>query len=196
MDQSSKAALRTQLLAARRALGDAAMDAAATAVTGHLLDLPELASARCVAAYRSFGTEPRTSAVLSALASRGVRVLLPVLRPDRDLDWAIYDDPGASRESDARLWTTNDLPLGSWAVSEAEAIVVPALAVDTDGTRLGRGGGSYDRALTRVSEDRPVVALLHEGELLDSVPVEPHDRRVTFAILPSGVHRFPGPART
>lgn len=196
VDQSSKAALRTQLLAARRALGDAAMDAAATAVTGRLLALPELTSARCVAAYLSFGTEPRTSAVLSALSSRGVRVLLPVLRPDRDLDWAIYDDPGTPRDSDARLRTTSGLPLGSGAVSEAEVIVVPALAVGTDGTRLGRGGGSYDRALARVSPDRPVVALLYEGELLESVPAEPHDRRVTIAVLPSGVHRFPQTART
>jgi 5-formyltetrahydrofolate cyclo-ligase len=64
---------------------------------------------------------------------------------------------------------------------------VPALAVGRDGTRLGRGGGSYDRALARVPAATPVVALLYEDELLETVPAEPHDRRVSAAVLPSGV---------
>jgi 5-formyltetrahydrofolate cyclo-ligase len=54
---------------------------------------------------------------------------------------------------------------------------------------LGRGGGSYDRALARVGPDRLAVALLHEGELLDAVPAEPHDRPVQLVITPSGRYR-------
>ena len=68
--------------------------------------------------------------------------------------------------------------------------MVPALAVGASGTRLGRGGGSYDRALARVRPGVPVLALLYDGELLDEVPAEPHDRAVTLVVQPSGVTRF------
>jgi 5-formyltetrahydrofolate cyclo-ligase len=62
--------------------------------------------------------------------------------------------------------------------------VVPALAVDRTGLRMGRGGGSYDRVLARA--DRAYsVALLHDGELLEKVPAEPHDRRVRAVITPT-----------
>ena len=82
-------------------------------------------------------------------------------------------------------------PRGPGAVAHADLVIVPALAVDRRGTRLGRGGGSFDRALARVGPDVPVVALLHEGELLDRVPAEPHDRPVRMAALPSrGIMRL------
>ncbi len=71
------------------------------------------------------------------------------------------------------------------AVARAALVLVPALAVDTRGNRLGRGGGSYDRALARVGPRVPVIALLNDGELLDHVPAAPHDRPVSMAALPS-----------
>jgi 5-formyltetrahydrofolate cyclo-ligase len=71
------------------------------------------------------------------------------------------------------------------AVARASLVLVPALAVDTRGNRLGRGGGSYDRALARVGPRVPVIALLNDGELLDHVPAAPHDRPVSMAALPS-----------
>ena len=61
---------------------------------------------------------------------------------------------------------------------------MPALAVSRSGMRLGRGGGSYDRALAR-AESAFTVALLHDGELLDEVPAEPHDRPVDAVITPA-----------
>jgi 5-formyltetrahydrofolate cyclo-ligase len=71
--------------------------------------------------------------------------------------------------------------LGPAAVADAHLVVVPALAVDRTGTRLGRGGGSYDRALARVRA--PSVALLYAGELVDALPAEPHDRRVSGVLV-------------
>jgi 5-formyltetrahydrofolate cyclo-ligase len=76
------------------------------------------------------------------------------------------------------------------AGAAADVVVVPALAVGPDGTRLGRGGGSYDRALARVTAARTVIALLYDGEVLPDVPVEEHDRAVDAAVLPSGVRWF------
>jgi 5-formyltetrahydrofolate cyclo-ligase len=61
-------------------------------------------------------------------------------------------------------------------------VVVPALRVARDGTRLGRGGGFYDRVLGRARG--LVVAALHPGELVDALPSEPHDRPVAAVVLP------------
>jgi 5-formyltetrahydrofolate cyclo-ligase len=82
--------------------------------------------------------------------------------------------------------------LGLPAVGLADLVVVPALAVDRAGVRLGRGGGSYDRALARTRPDALLVALLYQGELVDALPTEPHDARVDVAILPeTGIARLP-----
>lgn len=188
---SSKAVLRARLLAARRAMSRPDRTAANAELTARLLGLPELATARTVAAYVSFGTEPPTSPALAALASRGVRVLLPVLRTDQDLDWAIYGQPHVPPKEGHNLWTPPPPWLGVEEVTTADAVVVPAVAVGADGTRLGRGGGSYDRVLARLPEGCPVITLLYAGELLDDVPAEAHDRRVIVAVLPDATHRFP-----
>lgn len=168
----------------------AARGRAASLLTVSLLDLPDLVSARCVATYLSFGTEPSSAELLEALSSRGVRILLPVVRDDLDLDWAIYDVRSGLRQG--RLGTAEPAgpTVGVDAISEADVVVVPALAVGADGTRLGRGGGSYDRALARVREDSTTVALLYDDELLPDVPAEAHDRRVHVVVQPSGSHRF------
>ena len=187
---ATKAQVRAQVLAARRALGPAEHQRAGLRMTRLLLDLEDLGTARCVAAYLSFGTEPSTAEFLDRLRSEGIRVLVPVLREDLDLDWAIYVGPhGVARDEPGPPRPTGPL-LGVDALAEADVVVVPALAVGADGTRLGRGGGSYDRALARVPAGRPVVTLLYDGELLPAVPTERHDRRVDVVVAPAGVHRF------
>ncbi|NYI07777.1 5-formyltetrahydrofolate cyclo-ligase [Allostreptomyces psammosilenae] len=225
---NDKRALRSRLLAdrRRRAVGDGAADASRDAARrlARLLELPELpgdrttpraaptgaagapddaapGAAPTVAAYASFGTEPDTFALLDALAARGTRVLLPVLLPDLDLDWARYEGRERLVSGDAGMVRPDGPTLGREAVLGCAAVVVPGLAVDERGVRLGRGGGSYDRVLERLAEQRrrggrhvPVIVLLHEGEVLERVPAEPHDRPVDIAVTPSAVHRFPRPA--
>jgi 5-formyltetrahydrofolate cyclo-ligase len=186
---AEKTALRAAVLAARRALPESARADAASLLTEAVLTLPEVATARTVACYISFGTEPATAELLDLLQARNLRVLVPVLRDDLDLDWAIYENRGQMSPGPRGTWSPAGDLLGGAAVAEADLILVPALAIGADGTRLGRGGGSYDRALARVPEGRPVVALLYDGELLPGVPSEPHDRRVTGVITPSGAHR-------
>ncbi len=191
---TGKRALRRALLAARAALPEEEVRRAAGALARHALELPELTGARTVAAYVSIGREPDTRALLDALRERGVRVLLPVLLPDNDLDWAEYEGADRLTRAGRGLLEPTGPRLGPAAVTSVDTVLLPGLAVDRRGVRLGRGGGSYDRALARVeaSGARPArVVLLHAGELLDGkVPVEPHDQPVHAAVTPQGVHRF------
>lgn len=175
-----KAELRQRLLAARRALTPADIEAARAAIRAHVLARLE-PTVRRVAAYRPLRTEPGSDELIDELTARGIQVLVPVLRDDRDLDWASADAPAQC--------------LGLEAVATVDLVLVPALAVDARGTRLGRGGGSYDRALTRVGRV-PVAALVYDGELLPTVPADPWDRPVDAAVTPSGWHAVGGPGWT
>jgi 5-formyltetrahydrofolate cyclo-ligase len=186
---AAKAALRARVLAARRAMPPADRAVAAAALTAAVLTLPEVRSARTIASYLSIGTEPSTAELVDVLRSRDVRVLVPALRTDLDLDWAIYENRVALSPGARGLRTPSGALLGVGAVAGADVVVVPTLAVDGAGARLGRGGGSYDRALARLPRGCPVVALLYDGELLPAVPAEAHDRAVTVVVTPSGVTR-------
>jgi 5-formyltetrahydrofolate cyclo-ligase len=187
-EYAAKTALRDQLLAARRQLPLAELAAGARATAELLLATPEVRRAATVAAYVSLGSEPGTAALLDALRAAGKRVILPVLLPDNDLDWAAYD--GELVAARRGLLEPAGERLGVDAIATADVVLVPGLAVGADGVRMGRGGGSYDRALGRVPVGTFTCVLLHDGELVDSVPSEPHDRPVTAAATPSGLTRF------
>lgn len=142
---------------------------------------------RTVCAYLPFGTEPGSAAMLDALVARGADVLLPVIPPDPGpLDWARYR--GTSSLVAGRLRGVSEPSgplLGSDAISSAELVLVPALAVDRAGGRLGRGAGFYDRTLVLAAPSAARIALVRDSELVDALPVEPHDVRMTGVVTPS-----------
>ncbi|HLI37105.1 MAG TPA: 5-formyltetrahydrofolate cyclo-ligase [Streptosporangiaceae bacterium] len=179
-----KAALRARVLAARAALPPGERAEAGRLVRDALLSLPEVQMAGTVAAYYSVGTEPGTRGLVYALWKRGSYVLLPVLRPDGDLDWASYEGPDSLLPGPRGLLQPAEPRRGVQAVASADVVIVPALAVDRAGNRLGRGGGSFDRALARVGQPVPVIALLYDGELLDRVPAAAHDVPVRAVARP------------
>jgi 5-formyltetrahydrofolate cyclo-ligase len=142
------------------------------------------------------GTEPGTHELISSLHAEGMRVLLPVLLADNDLDWAGYGGPDSLERTSRGLLEPVGERLGPRAVTQAHAVLLPGLAVDGRGVRLGRGGGSYDRALGRLAAcgAHPALAvLLYAHEVVDAVPRESHDHLVDAALTPEGVHRFRHP---
>jgi 5-formyltetrahydrofolate cyclo-ligase len=188
---AAKAALRAELLAARRALTAEQRAAAGTSLRDAVLSAPEAQMAGTVAAYLSVGMEPDTLGLIYALWKRGTYVLLPLLRPDGDLDWASYEGPDSVGPGPRGLLEPTERPRGVTAITSADLIIVPALAADRRGTRLGRGGGSYDRALARVGPAIMTVALLYDGELRERVPGGPHDVAVRAAACPAeGISRL------
>lgn len=187
----AKAALRERIVETRAALDPRALSAAAHRLRDVLLATPEIDSATRIASYVSVGREPGTGPLLEALSERHVEILLPVLLPDGDLDWALYSGPTGLVSATRGLLEPIGAPLGSGAVMDVDAVLVPALAVDRRGNRLGRGGGSFDRALARVAGRVFTCAVLHDGEILDMpVPREHHDVPVIAAATPSGLHRL------
>lgn len=142
-----------------------------------------------VAAYVPMIGEPGGPDLVASLSAQVKRILLPVLLDDFDLDWAVYE--GYLAPASRGLVEPDGPRLGVSALATADLVIVPGLAASADGVRLGRGGGSYDRALARVRPITPVLMLLYDGEMVSSLPVDPHDQPVSGVITPKGLHMFP-----
>ena len=189
--RARKTALRDQLVTGRgrRPLREVAE--AARAIAEHLLATTDLRHAATVAAYVSVDTEPGTGPLLDRLSELGRRVVVPVVLPDLDLDWAVYDGPDSLVRARRGLLEPAGPRLGLEAIATADVVLTPGLAVDRRGMRLGQGGGCYDRALGRVPVGTFTCTLLYDGELLEEVPNDDHDRPVSAVATPSGVYRLP-----
>jgi 5-formyltetrahydrofolate cyclo-ligase len=232
--RAGKSALRKHLLAARRSKTTPDRLSAAASIQTVLLSLVRAQQPSTIAGYVPVGPEPGGTDLPDVLVRAlppGGRLLLPVLLDDGDLDWAAYS--GRLAPGRRGLPEPDGVRLGVDAIRDASLVVVPALAVSSTGVRLGRGGGSYDRALSRLASATPpsgssprpastdsflgpgstgsfpspgstgsflgpgsaqadsvgeplTVALLYDGELVDVIPAEAHDRVIRAAITPSG----------
>jgi 5-formyltetrahydrofolate cyclo-ligase len=194
-----KQALRRQLRAQRRSLApqrDRGADAhAIAAATGALLETltrppsgagerPAFDGPPCVAIYRSLPSEPPTHALAEVLNARSVRVIVPETLPDLDLEWHELLADGSEGPR-----------LGLTGIAAAGLILAPALSVDHTGTRLGQGGGCYDRALARRRSDAVIIAIVNNEEYVGStLPCNAHDVRVDAVITPrAGLCQIPDP---
>lgn len=188
MSAATKANLRRELLAARRALPEAVRRTESEQLCGHLGAV--VGDARTVCAYLPVGSEPGSPEMLDILSELCGTVLLPVVRTGPDgahlaLHWGRYKrgrlipGPFGLREP-AEPWFPAD------AVARAELVLVPAVAVDRRGIRLGRGGGFYDRSLPMCTPGTRLVAVVRDCEILDEVPGDSHDVPMTHALTPGG----------
>ncbi|WP_035534332.1 5-formyltetrahydrofolate cyclo-ligase [Haloglycomyces albus] len=179
-----KTSVRRWFLAQRKAVSKPTRERCDTQIHRHLTEyMGEITKGVYVAAYEPFGTEPgqTLTPLLPERLNERHAIIVPRLCDDGDLDWQDYRP---SNEPPGPL-------LGREAIRRAAVVVVPAVAVDADGVRLGRGGGSYDRALARVTLDVPVMALVYDHEFVPRLPRDAHDRLVSHVVTPSrGVVRL------
>jgi 5-formyltetrahydrofolate cyclo-ligase len=188
MAEDGKQSLRGERLAARRAVPDDVRRMESRQICGHL---PEtVGNAQVVAAYVPIRTEPGSPEMLDVLAQLCETVLLPVVRTGPageplPLQWGRYV---AGQLSAARFGLTEPAgpALPASALAEAHVVLVPALAVDRRGVRLGRGGGFYDRSLPLCGPGTHLVAVVRDGDLVDELPREPHDVPMTHVLTPGG----------
>ncbi len=139
-----------------------------------------------VCAYVPVDREPGSTAMLDALLTGGARVLLPVTGPPGPLSWAEYTGTDAMRRARFGLLEPIGAVLPPAAVARAEVILVPALAVDRRGVRLGRGAGYYDRTLAAARPEARLIAVVRDEEVVERLPEEPHDLRMGWALTPRG----------
>ncbi|MEU2202435.1 5-formyltetrahydrofolate cyclo-ligase [Isoptericola sp. NPDC019482] len=196
----AKEELRRAIRAHRAERSPRLRDEAAHAFAEVLATVPAVRDAKVVATYVSRPTEPGTHVLLEQLAARGARVLLPVLGAGLARDWAEYAGPDDLLErAPGRPPEPSGPTLGAEAITEADVVVAPALAVDDRGVRLGQGGGWYDRLLKIRRPGVPVVALVFPEELYDAtthpLPAEGHDVPVHAVVTPDGWRELPDSAR-
>ncbi len=179
----TKAEHRRILLARRRAVPEAVHRDEDRQLSSHLAEA--VGAARTVCAYLPVGSEPGSAELVDRLAGLCDEVLLPVTArgEGRPLSWGRYI-PGTLVPARFGLQE----PPGPWSGPEeiirADLVLVPALAVDRCGVRLGRGGGFYDRSLVLCSPGTRLVAVVRDDEVLDELPHDPHDVRMTHALTP------------
>lgn len=180
----SKASLRAELLRSREERPAQEREQAGRELAQQAL--LEWLRLPAVIAYAAVGTEPPTRHLLDRLQECGVAVWLPVVVGPQ-LYWAPYAGWDALVAGPAGLLEPAGPRTGPEPPAEAALWLVPALAVDRTGVRLGRGGGYYDRTLAGKDQQQPrVVAVVYETELVEQLPREPHDVLVDAALLPTG----------
>jgi 5-formyltetrahydrofolate cyclo-ligase len=187
--QRTKTQVRAEILAARAASSPAARAAAATALADHLRTLVRAGvPGMTVCAYVPVGSEPGSPDMLDDLVHHGVDVLLPVARTGHDgapqpLQWGRYR-PGRLVAAAFGLREPEPPHLPPETVAGAALVLVPALAVDRRGARLGRGAGFYDRTLHLADPAAWLIAVVRDEEVLDELPAEGHDVAMTHALTP------------
>nr|WP_197496592.1 5-formyltetrahydrofolate cyclo-ligase [Mycobacterium sp. 1274761.0] len=184
---ASKSELRAAILAARRALTAEMHEAEAAALCHHLAEAVDAAHTVC--AYVPIRFEPASITLLDKLLQLGKEVLVPVARSNDDgvpqpMQWGRYR-PGGLVPARLGLQEPREPWLPPEAIREAAVVLVPALAVDRAGVRLGRGAGFYDRTLPLARPSTRFVAVVRDEELLNALPAEPHDVVMTHALTPA-----------
>ncbi len=181
--ERDKHAWRSEILARREAVTARthAAEAAALARAVRELEIPAW-----VCAYVPVRGEPGSTAMLDAVREAGARLLLPIAGPPGPLEWAEYTGADALHAARWGLLEPDGPVLPPEAITRAELVLIPALAVDRRGVRLGRGAGHYDRTLSAARVDARLVAVVRDDEVVDELPAEPHDFHMGWALTPGG----------
>lgn len=178
-----KSALREEARAARRAIAPETRAALSDRIREHVLALPELSRARAVGCYVSVRTEVDTTIILRELFVRGGIVAVPVTIGDRLAfaqlvhPWALA--PGAHGIPEPRQ------PWEEVRGDALDVIIVPGLQFGRDGSRLGNGGGHFDRYLAEHPKSLR-VGLAFAAQLVDRVATEGHDQGMDVVITEHG----------
>lgn len=183
--------LRRRLRAQRRVLTPAQQDRAARQLRDQLLVVPELRRAERVALYLATDGEISLQPTIEALWRRGVEVSVPGIVDATTMEMRVLE--AATPLGEGRHGIAEPTDATRRAVNELDVIVVPSVALDRDGNRLGRGGGYYDRFLA-VATGRPpplLIGVCHALQLVDRLAPGPHDVAVDLVVTDPGSHRGP-----
>ncbi len=190
----AKRALRAELRERRSTRSEQARAEASAGIREQLDALVERHGARSVSCFLSTSIEPGTREFVEGAVARGIRVLLPITRKDGLLDWTVADPELDIAEGLFGQPEPVGELLGPIAVNDVDLMIIPAAAVDKDGTRLGWGRGFFDKTIGSMERCPPVYAVVYDTEVLDELPRDLHDQPVDGVVTPTRTLTF-APAR-
>ena len=192
MDEARKAALRAAALAARRQLRTGERAAASAAVVERLMRLPELEGPGVVLLHAALAEEVDIGGLVGPLRERGARTLFPRVRGD-ELDLVAAADLRTLELGYRGILE----PVGpAVAAADVEVVVLPGVAFDPHGGRLGQGGGHYDRLLPTLRPHAIRIGVCFACQVVPSVPREAHDEAVDLVVTERAVYRPTEPRET
>ncbi len=187
MEQNSAATQKAQLrtkLNAERAAREYNPDEASE-LNIHLAELCLANGVNKVTCYLPFGSEPDTELFIDWALDNNIAVLLPVSKADGTLEWVNFEG-----ETKVGIFGFHEATGQAVQPIDVDLAIIPALAVDNQGIRIGKGKGFYDRGLLEFEPKPPIVAVVFDSEVLDSIPAEIHDHPVDAAVTPTGIKHF------
>ncbi len=180
-----KRALRSEVRARRSKRSSHERALLESGLTTQLSTLIETVQPHSLAGFIPTETEPPIRPGLEAVHHRGCDVLLPISREDRTMDWAVHH-PGIEPIVDALgMPAPGGQPVAPSRAYDVDLVLCPAALVDRSGHRLGWGLGYYDRFLTNLTRTPPIVAVVFDDDIVDALPHEPHDVRVSGILTPT-----------
>ena len=186
-----KRLLRDKVLALRAALTPQERALKSQKIQDFLLGLEEIRQARTIMLFMNFRDEVETTDLAQKVLDLGKNLVLPRCAPKGVLIPALIRD--LDKELESGMWGIREPKkegLREADPLEIDCIIVPGAAFDTQGNRLGYGGGYYDRFIERVRENTPLIALAFHCQLVEKVPVGEHDKKVSMLITEQGIRRF------
>lgn len=189
--EEAKVALRIKARALRAALDHEERAQMANAASAHFFAGVALKPSDVVAAYWRIRDELDCQPILIKLMDTGQTVVLPVvLGPEQPLDLRVWEQGTSLYEAGFGTLAPSELA----PRAEPDVVLMPLLAFDKNGTRLGYGGGYYDRTLARFKKRPRLIGLAFSAQELDRIPRDGHDVPLDAIVTEAGVRHFGSPA--
>lgn len=185
--QAEKKALRSKILAARRELKEAYRQKASQRMIDVFCALPDFKEPKLVMCYASMGDEVQIRPLIQRWLDLGVTVAMPRVISKGQMEAVTLPDLASLVEGEYGILTPDPAKSQVVAPEELEMIIVPGVAFDTRGERLGMGGGFYDAFMAKAVNAKR-IALAYSCQLVSSVPMEEHDVLVHKIITEQGIY--------
>lgn len=184
VSHARKSTLREEIRQRMAAWDKSARQLASQKIQEAVLQHPSWAGVRTVALYLSLPDEPETRGILQSALNAGKQVAMPKIDLTQGLTW--WRLKGGNLPPTSSLWEPTPEKSTRIPVEEIGGFLVPGRAFDSKGGRLGRGGGHYDRALSRRSRHAWVAGLFYAVQELPEIPIEPHDISLPAVVTENG----------
>lgn len=184
----NKAALRAEMRAIRKSIDEKTRAKAAENLVQRLTTLPAVKHAHAIGAYSAYGSELSLRPSIDALRARDMppTIAYPILVKEDAMVFVKFGADDDKRVLEKPTALVTNVPTERIVdVSDLELILVPGLAFDKHGNRLGQGGGFYDRFLPHITSGTITIGIAFDEQIVDSIPTGVHDKRVNYILTPS-----------